>query len=339
MDNSFLSKRDQRILEAVIQEFTVTAKPVGSKKIAPYFSLSSATIRNILCELEQAGYLWHPHTSAGRIPTDRGYRLYVDSLMEIEPLSREERALITEKYLMMRRQPVELRQIIPSLLVNLANYPAITLTIWEKGAVSHIEFLKLDQRRLVIVLIMTTGITRDQIVFLKQERALDFLKELAGYLNKELGGHNLREVLSWLKARWPLDREGEEIVGHLLAMIEGTINGEISLEGVYMIAREPEFFDGRRLGDLIKTLEEKKMLMEIINRHRDQEGPWISIGQENLCPYIQDCSLVMAAYRNHNETVGTLGIIGPTRMNYERVLPIVDSVSKMVTAMLTEEAI
>lgn len=336
MNNSLLSERNKKVLGAVIQEFTETARPVGSKRLTPYFSFSSATIRHILSELEQAGYLWHPHTSAGRIPTEKGYRLYVDSLMEVKQLSQKEQEIIRKKYEMVSRQKKDLNQIIPSLLANLAEYPAITLTVWDKGVLRHIEFLRLDKRRLIILLVMNTGLTRDQVVFLRREIALGFLKEFADYLNRELGGHNLKEVLAWLEARWPLDKEGEDILTHLLFMIEGTLNEEMSLEGVYLISREPEFFDGRRLGKLIKALEEKQILTEIINRHQDQEGPWISIGRENLCPDIQNCSLVMATYRSKHETVGTLGIIGPTRMRYERVVPVVDFVSKLVTTMLTE---
>ncbi|MEW5768103.1 MAG: heat-inducible transcriptional repressor HrcA [bacterium] len=336
MDSSLLLERNKKILEAVIQKFAATAKPVSSKTIAPYFRLSSATIRHIFSELEQAGYLGHPHTSAGRIPTDRGYRLYVDSLMEAKHLTPEEQELIKEKYRRISTQKRDMRQIIPFLLADLVHYPAITLTIWDKSSLRHIEFLKLDKRRLVILLVMSTGLTKDQVVLLKREIAHDFLKELTDDLNRELGGHNLREVLAWLEDRWPLDKEVEDILTHLLSMIEGILDEEISLEGVYMISREPEFFDGRRLGKLLKTLEERQILAEIINRHQNQEGPWVSIGQENLCPDIQNCSLVMATYRNKQETVGTLGIIGPTRMRYERVVPVVDFVSKMATTMLTE---
>ncbi len=333
-----LSERKRKILNAIIQNYLETGEPVGSRTISKYtdLNLSSATIRNEMSDLEELGYIVQPHTSAGRIPSDKGYRLYVDDLMrEKEEEVSEIRELMIEKT---DRMEKVLKQIVKVLASN-TNYA--TLISAPQGTSNRLKFIQLSRvsdQQLLAVVVAEGNLIRNKIIELDEKMDDETILKLNLLLNTNLNGLQIAEINLGMIARLK-EQAGihSGVVGTVLDEVAKTIQleeePEIYTSGATNIFKYPELSDSARASELISTFEEKQQLIELVkDRMQTDEntGIQVYIGNESPIQTMKDCSVVTATYQLGNGMQGTIGIIGPKRMDYENV---VDSLKTLKTQL------
>jgi len=329
--------RRRRVLLAVIESFIDTALPVGSRTVSEKarLGLSAATIRNVMAELEQDGFLTHPHTSAGRVPTAKGYRFYVDHLVTSEHLNEMHQQMIEEVF-----QHSELIEKVMEktvrILCNITNQVAFVLCPkTESSTLKRIELIPLKAREVLVVLVADTGVIRNAMVQLQDPMEAGELLRISNFLNTELVDLSLSEVYDRLYSRllderssfFYICKQAKEILENSGVMNE---EGEIYLEGARTILDKPEFRDYAKMQPLLLLLEEKKNLLEILRRDTT-EGIRIYIDDEMGYDNIKGCSLITSGYRIGEKSYGALGVIGPTRLPYARVMSILDYISSKMT--------
>ena len=342
MDN--LSERSKRILEAIIDDYIRTAEPVGSRSISRRhgLSLSPATIRNVMSDLEEMGFLASPHTSAGRIPTDKAFRFYVDSLLTVGTIDQRQEELIQRQYSLYGKDVGEIFKETSRMLSSLSHYmgivvtPRFTTTIFR-----HIEFIKLGGRRLLAILVSKSGIVQNKIIEADEELGLEDLVRMSNYLNDLLRGLTVAE----LRNRIVREMQDEKVrydamLARALKLSEQTLgeNGtEVFIEGQVNILDQPEFADVGKMKEIFRAFEEKNQLISLLDRCMESEGVHIFIGSENYMHQMAQMSIISAPYMSGSKTVGVLGVIGPTRMGYDRVIPIVDYTARLLSRLLDTE--
>lgn len=325
-----LDDRKLRILQAIINDYIHTAEPVGSRTIAKKheLGLSSATIRNEMADLEEMGFLEQPHTSAGRVPSDKGYRLYVDQLMRIDELSETEIEKIRNA---MDIRINELSQLIRTASVVMSKFTkytsmAVTPHI-KKSKIKAVQVVPIDQGKALVIIVTDSNIVRNGLVRISENITPDSLIQTSNMLNDKLKGYTLEmlrsDVLSDELEKLTL--LPHEIINPIMQGIEDLIiaidKPEIYLEGTTNILNFPEFREIERAKEFLNILDEKKFLTDLLinNLYNDKEII-IQIGNENIIEGIKDCSLVTASYSVGDRVIGTIGIIGPTRMEYAKVV-------------------
>ena len=352
--------RGQAILSAVISEHLLTGEPVGSKILAERFSptlgVSSATIRNVMSELEDAGFLEQPHTSAGRIPTDKGYRFYVDNLLGILSLSDEDLRLIENEFefqdTALPEKSDRLMQRVSQLLSALSNNVGIVISpSLAQDSLQHIKFVNLADKRILVVMVSAPHIVHHKIIRAEENFTQAELDHTAQYLNREFGGKSLaairREILRLMheeKALFDKMLQTAMILCSQSIESESANTGEIYINGASNILAKPDFTSFEKLRGLLQTIEEKSKLVQILNECLARDliagngGVQIVIGSENPTSSLQDCTLIAAPYRLGNGSVaGTLSVLGPTRIEYARTIAIVGYVAKMLEKMMSSE--
>lgn len=331
--------RRKETLLTIIRSYIMTAQPVGSQAVSKMSPLgvSSATIRHVMAELEQDGYITHPHTSAGRVPTDKGYRFYVDHLMEEERLNEEERRQIEEAYPSRQRLAEEVMQKTAQLLSRMTQQVAICLSpSLVSSHVRRIEMIPLESRQFVLVLVSAAGLVRNTVIHSDEEINREELVRLCGFLNSELIGMSLGEAMSHLYRRL-LDERSPffHVCKRAQSILEqsGLIESEESffLEGTGTILDKPEFRDAERVRPVLRILEEKTSLLKILRQDGEAEGLHIHIGEEHGLEAIRDCTLIIRTYRAGQKTLGTVGVMGPTRLDYSRAISIVESIASKLS--------
>ena len=325
--------RSHNILEAIILSYADSALPVGSEYLTQHYSfgVSSATIRNVMAELESQGLVTHPHTSAGRIPTDLGYRYYVDVLMRPKNLTPEEERRIDELSHVRVDNPFELLEEAASLLADLTGEAGVALVPQlAHGSFRHLELIRMDERELVGVLITSEGLIKHALLELQQPLAEEELARIKQFLNQELVGMPLAQVYSYL-------RESLQEATNLLP-IENLLQEEVSviLEGTSRIFSAPEFQDAGRTRQLLDALENRHDLADILRRDLAADKVKLHIGSENKGTHLTACTIAAAPYRLRGGVMGTLGVLGPTRMNYPRVAGLVKRMSQDLTRAFEE---
>ena len=345
MPFSELSERERRVLEAVIQSYVETAEPAGSRTISRRFGLgvSPATIRNTMSELEEKGYLFHPHTSAGRVPTDSAYRLYVDSLMGPATLNPREAERLAEEIsgggsaieAILRRAAQSLSVVAQELGVALG--PRLDRTVLQR-----LEVVRASEERLLLVLTLSGGAVRTIFVEVPGQIAEDALAEVSFVLNERLSGLSLREIRSSLAVRLrdtgsPGSRELLNVFvqeGDLLFDLpivpstEDVVLGQASI-----LAEQPEFSSGESMRRLLALTDTREHLAEVLRKRSTAPGISITIGSEHGDPRLDHLTVVTAAYRT-GALSGVIGVIGPTRMPYEKVVALVRHTSMLVSDLL-----
>lgn len=355
----FPDSRGQIILSAIINEHLISGEPVGSKTIADKFAnasgLSSASIRNVMGELEDMGLLEQPHTSAGRIPTDAGYRFYVDNLLGVLSISNEDLRIISGEFglneLDLAEAPDRLMERTSQLLSALSNNVGIVVSpSLANDRLQHIEFVNLSDNRILVILVSAPNIVHNKIIRLKLPFTNDELDRTARYLNAEFSGKSLSEIRTAILS---LMHEEKALFDKLLqtAVIlcsqsiedEEDNPGEIFVDGTSNILSKSDFADLERLRELLRTIGEKSRLMQILNECIDRERSTVGsvqvvIGSENSTPSLQNCTLITAPYRIGNSSAtGTLSVLGPTRIEYARMISIVSYVARVLEKMMVEE--
>ena len=342
-----LTDRERQVLEAVIRTYVDTAEPAGSRTVSRRFDLgvSPATVRNTMSDLEEKGYLVHPHTSAGRVPTDRAYRFFVDRLMEPPRLSPQEQKLLAQELDAAGSSAVErlVSQAVRALSL-LSNELGVALAPrLDEAVLERVELIQVSSDKVLLVATIRGGVVRTVYVDLPVEVPPETLVTLTVALNERLSGLNLDEIRRTLPQRLRDASAGETGASELLNIfvqsgaelfsLQNLDSSRIHLGSASVLAAQPEFESGARLKGLIELTEKQELLAHAVG-HRQHAGQLqITIGGENASVDLADFTLVTAEYRVGG-LQGVIGVIGPTRMPYEKVVAIVDYTSSLVTRIL-----
>jgi heat-inducible transcriptional repressor len=337
-----LSERMRRILEVIIEDYILTAEPVGSRTISKKsdLNLSPATIRNIMSDLEELGLLSQPYTSAGRMPTERGLRFYVDSIINVHELSDQEQQEIRSKYLSPLIEGPDLFREMSRILSLSSHYLGIVWTPRMSSVVlRHIEFVKLRRHLVLAVLVSTTGLVHNRIVEVEEDFSQSELDRLSDYLNSFLAGLTLYQVREKLLEQMRVAKKAyDHLLEQALKLGEKAFSSlddtDVFIEGKTNILNEPEFSNVSRMTDLFRTFEEKATMVKLLDKFLDPKGVQIAIGSESQVQEMETCSVVTSTYSCGGEVLGVLGVIGPRRMNYSRMIPLVGYTAKLLTEIL-----
>ncbi|MBU0985201.1 MAG: heat-inducible transcriptional repressor HrcA, partial [candidate division Zixibacteria bacterium] len=335
-----LTEREKQILANLINHYILSADPVGSRAIANRFQMgiSSATIRNTLQDLEELGLVEQPHTSAGRIPTDQGYRVYVDYLLQPEQLSEVEKEAIRGRMLKEGRGIREILGQTAKLLGDITHQLGVTIAPrFESGVLKDLRLIPVSEGRLMVVVIVESGLARSVILEVEVSLSDRILAEVEACLNERLRGLTLLEIRSTVSARLA-DIPGNARLLQLVIDSRDKIWTESSSEDLLIAGQEnlllqPEFVLPERLAALMRLVQDPRGLASALG-HAHEEDLVISIGRENTLHDIIGCSLVTASYRVGN-IAGAVGIVGPTRMPYNKAVSIVEYTAKSITEVLS----
>ena len=341
-----MNDREQGVLRAIVQDYIRTAEPVGSRTLSRKygFSLSPATIRTIMSDLEESGYVAQPHTSAGRVPTDKGYRLYVDSLMDRTPLSREEVERIEQRVGPSAAEMDDLLREAGKLLFALSPYVAITLAPrLQDSRFQRVEFVSLARDRVLVILLADSGLVHHKTIVVEEAFTQDDLDRMARYLSDLLKGRTLHEVRDLLVSQMA---EEKALYDRLLAQalrlgaqaLAGEAEADVYVAGAARIADQPEFADIQKMKSLYTAFEEKSKLVMLLSECLQGGGCRVFIGSEIPVQDIQDLSVVASPYRRQGQILGVLGVLGPTRMDYGRTVALVETTANLLTRSLSEQA-
>jgi len=347
------------ILSAIVSEHLITGEPVGSKKLAGKFAnesgLSSATIGNVMGDLESKGLLVQPHTSAGRVPTDEGYRFYVDNLLGILSLSESDLRLINKELGLDESSgeetPDKLLERTSQLLSALSNNIGIVVSpSLAHDRLQHIEFVNLSDKRVLVVLVATPNIVHNKIIRLAEPIKQDELDRTARYLNSEFAGRSLLAIRAEILTLMHEERSlFDELLQTAMILTSQSIeddddkHGEVYVGGASNILTKSDFADMDRLRELLKTIEEKSRLVKILNECVSDDSPVdnhvrVLIGRENSADTLQDCALITAPYRIHGGSAqGTLSVLGPTRIEYARMISVVSYLARRLEELMLKE--
>ena len=322
-----LNERKLKILKAVIQNYLETGEPVGSRTISKYtdLNLSSATIRNEMADLEELGYIVQPHTSAGRIPSDKGYRLYVDMLMQDKE---QEVTEIKEQMLEKADKMDQLLKQAARVLANSTNYATmVSAPVSAKNRLKFIQLSQVDEEQLIAVIVLEGNIVKNQILKVDEELDSETLLKLNMLLNTTLNGMAIDQITLGLIAKLK-EQAGihSGVISDVLDAVANVIQLEQDMEiytsGATNIFRYPELSENGKASEIIQTLEEKQNLVDLVNEtlSNEEKGIQVYIGSESPVQSMKNCSVVTATYELGNGLQGTVGIIGPKRMDYENVM-------------------
>jgi heat-inducible transcriptional repressor len=335
-----INHRARKILQAVVQEFIHTGDAVGSRTITKRYGLdlSPATVRNVMADLEEAGMLTQPHTSAGRVPTDLGLRYFVDTMLKVRSLSPKEKEEIAARY---QVTPLEFEQVLQEtskLLSELSQHTALVLAPRpEADVLEHIEFMRLREGELLAVVVTKSGQVVNKIIVIDQPVVDGELERIHNYLNSLVSGLTLDQVRGKLVEEVGLEKnQYDQMVARALALgaqaIEGAVKQQVIAYGQSNLVEKNA--DPEKMKQLLKTLEEKQQILLLLDRTIAAPGIKVFIGAETQLASLENMTLVAAAYGPEDRPLGTLGVIGPQRMNYSKVISLVDFTAQMLSDVL-----
>lgn len=341
-----LDERDKKILCAIVQSYIHRPDPVGSEYITRKysFSLSSATIRNIMAGLEDMGFLSQPHTSAGRVPTDKGYRLYVDGLCPSEYIF-DDRAFITDIARELESMKTNLDLLLSETtkrLSNLSHYLSIALSP-KAGAArfSKINLLRHRKNQIVTILFTEEGMIRNNIVEIESDLSQRDLNRISSYLNLEFSGLTINEIRAKIIREMTKDKMiFDTLVSNAINICKDVLSissDDLFVYGFSEVVGLPDFAEVERIREISKAIEDKNMIVQLFDKLLESEGVQVIIGTENFLKEMQNFSIVASAYKERNRPIGCVGIIGPTRMDYPRAIAVVDFAAKLITRILEEK--
>ena len=339
-----LTPRKLKILQFIIREYIDTAEPVGSRTISKNkeLGISAATIRNEMADLEELGFLSQPHTSAGRIPSQKAYRLYVDSMMESDSLKDEQKDEIKERLEKKITSIEELLGDALEILSQLTNYTAIAMTpdIVKEMTIKHLQLVPINKKSLVLVVVTDTGEVKNSAINLREEIEDEKVNIISQMLSEKLMGHKITELdevfISYIKGEVSnYNRIFEDIFQVLKGNVKGEKEFNIILNGATNIFNFPEFNDILKAQSFLKLLEQKDAIYELFNsKGIEKENVNIVIGSQEMTDIYKDCSLLTATYLIKGKAVGKLGIIGPTRMDYSNVYSVINYIAQTLSKIL-----
>lgn len=337
-----VSERALHFLKALIERYIRDGQPVGSRTLAKDagLDLSPATVRNVMADLEEMGLIASPHTSAGRVPTVAGYRLFVDMLLTVRPPSEEDIALLRSQF-DARLDPKTLVEKASNLLSGLTHLAGVVmLPRHERQVFRHIELLPLSGARVLVILVTSEGEVHNRIITTERRFTPAQLEQAANYLNQMFTGQDLKEVRRrLLEDLQDTHAHMDQAMRRALALAQDVMETAEEHEDCYIAGQTnlmefDELANLDRLKQLFDAFTQKREILHILDRCIAADGIQIFIGEESGYALLDDCSLVTTPYRVDDQVVGVLGVIGPTRMDYERVIPIVDVTARLLSAAL-----
>ena len=336
-----MDRRAQILLKTLVERYIAEGQPVGSRALSKFsgLDLSPATIRNVMSDLEELGYISSPHTSAGRIPTPRGYRIFVDSLLTIRPLDQMQISQLEDN--LHPNHPQRLISSASHLLSQLTHFAGVVATPRRKNAAfRHIEFLALSEKRILLIIVTPEGDVQNRILFTDKSYTPAQLTTAANFLNQHYAGLTFDAIRQ--RVQGELKQLHQDMTSLMTAALEAGDQALNDGSDDYVISGETNLLDSQelssnmaRLRELFDMFEKKTTLMQIMDMSTRAQGVQIFIGGESGVSPLDECSVVTAPYSVDGQIVGTVGVIGPTRMAYERVIPIVDITAKLLSSALS----
>jgi heat-inducible transcriptional repressor len=338
-----LSERAQNLLKILVERYIAEGQPVGSRALARFSSLelSPATIRNVMADLEEMGFVSSPHTSAGRVPTPKGYRMFVDTLLTVRPIEEMERQQIEEHLL--PDDPHRVVAAASQILSDLTHFAGIVVAPRRRAtALRHIEFFGLSEKRVLLIIVASDGEVQNRVLVTDRSYTPSQLTEAGNYINQNYAGVEFDQLRQ--KVRGELMDLHRDISGLMQAAIQTGSeamrpiagDGVVISGGRNLLEVNELSGDMQRLRRLFDLFESKTQLLDILEMSERAEGVKIFIGGESQLVPLDECSIVTAPYEVDGVVVGTVGVIGPTRMAYERVIPIVDVTARLVSSALSQ---
>jgi heat-inducible transcriptional repressor len=338
-----LADRNRKVLQAVIDSYISSGMPIGSNVLVKRydFGVSSATLRNIMAELEELGFLTHPHTSAGRIPTDLGYRYYIDSLISIDKESEKFDDQLRQAPSLQCENLNDLMEEASRFLAVLSRCAGIVVAPSESETkYRHIEFVRLKGVQVLIIFVTASGIVQNKLIELDEGIRQQDLNRFSEYLDNELEQWTLNEIRERLIEKM---REEKLLFAQLMdetyrasREVQEREGERVYIEGASQIFDTPEFATVEKMRSLFKAFEDKYKLLRLLDRSVAARGIKVFIGSENPYYEMQGCSMVVSNYKTGEHVVGTLGVIGPTRMDYKQVIQVVDYTARLLSKLLDE---
>jgi heat-inducible transcriptional repressor len=338
-----LNERAQILLKTLVERYIAEGQPVGSRTLSRYsgLDLSPASIRNVMSDLEEMGLVASPHTSAGRVPTPRGYRFFVDSLLTIKPLDRVEIDQL-EGQLHVER-PHRLLQSASHLLSDLTRFAGIVMAPRRSTQFRHVEFLRLSEKRILLIIVTLEGDVQNRMLFTERDYTQSELIEAANFVNQAYQGLTFEQVKARLRDE--LERLRDDMTQLLTKAVEAGNEALTEQPEEYVISGEHNLLHVQDLSSNVLSLrrlfdlfEQRTGLLQLLEMGSRAHGVQIYIGGESGLVPLDECSVVTAPYEVDGEVLGTVGVIGPTRMAYERVIPIVEITAKLLSSALAQRA-
>ena len=337
-----ISDRAQSLLKILVERYIAEGQPVGSRALskASSLELSPATIRNVMADLEEMGFVSSPHTSAGRVPTPKGYRFFVDTLLTVRPMEDVERAQLAEH--LKADDPHRVVSAASQILSDLTHFAGVVVAPRRRGAVlRHVEFFGLSEKRVLLIIVASDGEVQNRVLVTDRSYTPSQLIEAANYINQHYAGMEFDQLRT--KVRGELIDLHRDISSLMEAAIttgseamRPAAEAVVISGGRNLLELEDLSGDMERLRRLFDVFERKTQLLEILEQSERADGVKIFIGGDSTLVPLDDCSIVTAPYEVDGQVVGTVGVIGPTRMAYERVIPIVDVTARLVSSALSQ---
>jgi|TARA_B100001105_G_scaffold208390_1_gene172677 heat-inducible transcriptional repressor len=342
MKNKTPSDRAKQILSAIIDNYIEEGTPIGSKKLSSYnrFNLSSATIRNVMSDLEDLGFIASPHTSAGRIPTSKGYRFFIDRLLEFQPVDSNEIASIKDTVSQTKSSNKDLATNVSTTLSAITQLAGIvTVPKQHKSTLKEIDFIPLSEQRVLAIVVINDSEVENKILQMKRNFSRDELQISANYLNQNYVGRSFEYIknnlLTQLKETSALANSlMNDIINIADELLINQNKDEYVVTGKNQLLDFEELSDINQLKELFDAFNEQQLLLQLLDKSMSTSNIQIFIGQESGYRIFDNCTLITAPYTNEVGSVGVLGVIGPTRIAYQRVIPIVDVTAKLLSQSL-----
>jgi len=340
-DTPALSERAQLLLKTLVERYIADGQPVGSRALSRYsgLDLSPASIRNVMADLEEMGFIASPHTSAGRVPTSRGYRFFVDTLLTIKQLDSVEINQLEGQLQMENTQKLVVSA--SQLLSDLTHFAGVVMTPRRSAGFRHIEFLRLSDARLLLILVTPEGDVQNRILLTEKRYTPSELVEAANILNQHYAGLTFDEIRR--RIREELKQLTADMTRLMSAALEAGSQAASESSEEVVISGESNLLDSQDLSSnmvnlrkLFELFDRRTGLLQLLEISHRAQGVQIFIGGEAGVAPLDECSVVTAPYEVDGRIVGTVGVIGPTRMAYERVIPIVDITAKLLSTLLTQ---
>lgn len=340
-----MDERKQKVLLAIIQDYIATAEPVGSRTISRKYDLgvSPATIRNEMSDLEEQGYIEQPHTSAGRVPSQLGYRYYVDCLMKKKRLTRDEEKIIVSGY---RKKSGEIAQVLRqtnNILSSMTNCASvITGPQFGKSTFKHIQLVHLDTGRALVVVVLDNGIVQNKLIEIPDGITGQDLFEISQVLNAKLRGLTLANIkMTLIKEIYSELSRHQHVFDAAMDLIQETLHidpeDKVYLAGTLNMLNQPEFRDIGKLKTLLSLLEQDDLLRDmLIGVAPGEDGITVKIGSENKLSELENCSMITATYQIDGRIIGSIGVLGPTRMEYDKTLSVVEFMTRHLSNILKD---
>ena len=340
-----LSERAQVLLKALVETYIREGHPVGSRVLSREsgLSLSSATVRNVMADLEAHGFVVAPHTSAGRVPTDKGYRFFVNTLLRVQQPAEDEVQGLQRAFENQADNPKALAAVASQVLSSFTRLAGVVLVPRTSGAsMSHIEFVGLSENRVLAIIVVNDREVQNRVLRLDRHYSADQLRRAASYLNEHFAGREFSQVRRQLVTQLQETREQmNRMMLDAIALAEQVFEGDevqdqadVVIAGETNLMKFAEMSNVERLRKLFEAFNEKSDILHLLDQSVSAAGVQIFIGHESGYTTLDDCTVVTAPYARDRDSVGVLGVIGPTRMAYERVIPIVDLTAKLLGAAL-----